>query len=270
MRRVIAVLLAVALAAALVSCRAARKPELPQNKTIIVPEVSRVAYDVLDLKDAPKVVRDIAKTVEDRDAATWAQSGGKAYLIISQGDRTRNYDLEVDEILQRLPEQGFTWLDVKLAYSKRKDPRAAGGPVITVVRADVNTAPNGAGFTITGLEVTGGTAGGGRPPAAPAPPSAQIVPAGAVIEEPAPNQEISSPARVRGTARAQGQLRVRISTRGGQIIKEENLNPAPGTGSFSMEIKYSPPEMAVPGEISVIAAGGGDERVLARVPVIIK
>lgn len=268
MKKIVALVLVLLAVAALGSCKAARKPEQPQNKTFIVPEVSRVTFDMVDPKTAPKVVRDIAKTVEDLDATVWAQTGGKAYLVISQGGKTRNYDLEVDEVLQRVPEPGFTWLEVKLAYGKRKEPRAGGEPVITVVRADVNGAPQGVGFTSAGPEAAGSTPG--ARPQAQTPPPAQVPQAGAAVEQPAPNQEITSPVKVQGSASGQGQLRVRISTRGGQIVKEEKLSPSPGTGKFSLEITYSPPEMPTPGEISVIAPGGGDERVLARIPVIIK
>ncbi len=272
MTRIIAVMIVALAAAGLLGCPAARKPEQPRERTFIVPEVSRVAFDTIDLKAAPKVVRDIAKTVENRDAATWAHSGGKTYLIISQGDRTRNYDLEVDDVLQRLPEPGFTWIDVTLAYSGRKAPRDGGEPVITVVRAEVNGIPKGIGFTVTGLETAGQAPGAAKRPAAPPvnPPAGQGAPAGVKIELPSPGQEITSPVTVRGTARAQGQLRVRISTPGGQIVREAILNPAPETGAFNLEITYGPPEMPVPGEISLISAGGGDERVLARVPVVIK
>lgn len=267
MKKIIAVILAALLILGLGACSAAKKPQTPQNRTMIVPEATRVTFDAVDLKKAPKVVRDIAKTLEKRDAAAWAQAEGKAYLIISQGNRTSNYDLKVDDVMQRMPDQGFTWLDVTLAY-KRGETSGDGGtpPVITVFRADLNTPPGGAGFTVTGLGSPG------RPEATrpAAPPAAPGAAAGVAISQPAPGQEITSPVKVQGTARGQGQMRVRISTRGGQIIKEENLSPAPGTGAFSLQITYSPPEMPAPGEISIISTGGGEEKVLARVPVVIK
>lgn len=254
--------------AALFSCSPAKKPDPTRNKTFIVPEVSRVTFDAVDLNSAPGVVRNIAKDIQDRDATTWAQAEGKAYIIVSQGDRTRNYDMKVDEVLQRLPQQGFTWLDVRLSYNRKKEPRAGGEPVLTVVRADVNSPPEGVGFTLTGLEAAGSAPG--PPPEKTAVPAPQGEGAGASIEQPAPNQEITSPVKVRGTAASPGQLRVRISTRGGQILKEEKLSASPGTGSFTADITYSPPEIPVPGEITVISPARGDEKVLARVPVVIK
>jgi len=94
--------------AALCSCSPARKLAPQQNRTILVPEVSRVTFDSLDLKTAPKVIRDVAKVMENQDASVWARTGNTTYLVLSQGDKTNNYDLAVDEILQRIPEQGFT------------------------------------------------------------------------------------------------------------------------------------------------------------------
>jgi len=268
------ILITLITAAAVISCSPAKKPDQPDNRTLVVPEASRVSFDTVDLKSAPKEVRDMAKLLEDRDATAWAQAGGKSYLVIVQGQKTRNYQMEVDEVLQRLTDPGFTWLDVKLAYSKSKEARPGSDPVITVVRAELNTPPQGVGFNLGGLEAAappaaGSTGSGAVRPAqpAPAPPATN---GGAVIERPAPNQEITSPVTVQGTAGAQGQLRVRISTRGGQIIKEESIKPGPGNGAFSLTVSYSPPEMAVPGEISLIAVSGAEEKVLARVPVVIK
>ncbi|MFZ5632721.1 MAG: Gmad2 immunoglobulin-like domain-containing protein [Bacillota bacterium] len=268
MKKIVTALLVCLAMAGLCSCSAARKPEQPRNNTIIVPEVSRVNFDTVDLQSAPKVIRDMAKALENRDAAAWGQSGGKAYMIISQGERTKSYEVKVDDVLQRIPEQGFTWLEVKIIYDKRKEPAKSGEPAITVVRADVKNVPQGVGFTANGLDVAGPPVN--RPVPRAGPPAAQGDQSAAVIEQPAPNQEVSSPVKVRGTVRAPGQKRLRISTRGGQILKEEIVNPTPGTGAFSAEITYSPPEMATPGEIALIAVSGGDEKILARVPVIIK
>lgn len=267
MKKFIAALLVVFAAAGLCSCTAARKPVQPQQKTYVVPEVSRVSFDKVDLKSAPKVVRDMAKALEDRDATAWAQTGGSAYLVVSQAEKTKKYYLEVDEVLQRIPDPGFTWLDVKLVYKKRNDPANTENTLFTVVRADVKNPPNGVGFALTGLETAGPATG--RTQARTGPPPVQITQTGAAIEQPQPNQEITSPVKVQGSVKGQGQMRVRLSTRGGQIIKEENLIPEP-TGAFSQNLAYSPPEMATPGEIGIIAVSGGDEKVLARVPVLIK
>ncbi|MCL5935014.1 MAG: Gmad2 immunoglobulin-like domain-containing protein [Firmicutes bacterium] len=266
MKKMILSILITFFLAGLCSCSAPRKP-VPQNRTFIVPEVSRVAFNTVDLKAAPKVVRDIAKVMENQDAATWAQSGGNTYLVVSQGELTRNYDVTVDEVLQRLPEPGFTWLDVKLKYKKSSTPRNPGEPFYTVVKADTTGQPNGVGFTTTGLETAAPPV---RPIGRTAPTPPQNTQTGATIDQPSPNQEIRSPVRVRGTVRDQGQKRVRISTRGGQIIKEASLNLAPGTETFSIDIPYGSPQMATPGEITLISTGGGEERVLARVPVVIK
>lgn len=267
MKKYIAALLAALVSVGICSCSPAKKPEA-QDRTFIVPEVSSVPFDTIELESAPKAVRDIARTMEGRDATTWAQSGGSAYLLASQAEKTGKYDLKFEKVLQRIPDQNFTWLDVSLAYSKRKNAASSDKTVFTVVRADFKNPPNGVGFSLSGLETDGTTAA--RPQARPAAPQVQITQPGASVEQPLPNQEITSPVKIRGTVKDQGQARVRISTRGGQIIREENITPAPGTGSFSLDMTYSPPEMPTPGEISIISVSGADEKVLARVPVMIK
>lgn len=262
------ILLAIAV---ICSCSPARKPAPPQERTIIVPEVSRVTFDTMDLKDAPKVVQDIAKVLENQDASAWAAAGGATYLVFSQGDKTRKYDLAVDEVLQRIPEQGFSWLDVRLKYKKKDSPGTGEGGIFTVIKAGTANPPQGVGFTITGLPAAVPQA---SPPSAGASPqggqNVQILQGSAVIEQPAPNQMIVSPVRISGRVSPQGQKRVRISTRGGQIIKEENLPVAPGAGTFSIDMAYSPPETPAAGEIAVIEPAGADERVLAKVSVLIK
>lgn len=254
----------------LCSCAAAKKPAPSQNKTIIVPEVSRVSFDTVDLKTAPKAVRDIAKLLENQDSTSWAQVGDKAFFIVSGGERSRGYDISVDEILQRLPEENFTWIDAKLKYKKRAQLRNSGEPFFTVVRADIAKAPSGVGFTITGTDTAGPAANIPPVRTAPAPsPSTQGAQSGAVLEQPAANQEITSPLKIKGTAKSTGLKRVRLSTRGGQIIKEEGL-ATESSGSFSASLSYSSPEMATPGELAVIEINGKDERILTRVPVVIK
>ncbi|MFZ5647751.1 MAG: Gmad2 immunoglobulin-like domain-containing protein [Bacillota bacterium] len=252
------------------SCSPAKKPAPPQDRTIIVPEVSRVTFDTVDLKNAPKVVRDIAKVLENQDASAWAAADGTTYLVFSQGDKTRKYQLKVDEVLQRIPDQGFTWLDVKLNYKKKEQPDPGEDTVFTVVKADVANPPKGVGFTITGLPAGVPQASSPSARATPTPGQNVQIKSGASIERPVPNQEITSPVKVSGTVSPQGQKRVRISTRGGQIIKEENLPVTPGTGFFNVDVTYSPPETPTAGEIAVIDLAGADEKVLARVPVLIK
>jgi len=250
------------------SCSPAKKPAPPQNRTIIVPEVSRVTFDTLDIKDAPKVIQDMARVLENQDASAWTLAENATYLVFSQGNKTRNYDLEVDEILQRLPQQGFTWLDVELQHKKRAQPRAGAEPVITVVRVRLAQPPDGVGFKISGPEAASPQASSPSPGIT-STPRGQGSAGTAAIDNPAPNQEITSPVRVAGSAVSPGQKRVRISTRGGLIIKEENL-PTSGTGAFIIDMTYSPPETPTAGEISVIDPSGGDERILARVPVLIR
>ncbi|MHB8156890.1 MAG: hypothetical protein ACYDEQ_05800, partial [Desulfocucumaceae bacterium] len=155
MKKTLKILTILLLALGISSCTALKKPSPQQNKTIIVPEASRLSFDAIPIKTAPKMVRDIAKTMENRDSTAWAHVDKNSYVIISSGEKGKSYDVVVDEILQRLPEQGFIWLDVRYKYKKRGQPRGADEAVYTVVRADMSNSPSGVGFTISGTEDSG-------------------------------------------------------------------------------------------------------------------
>lgn len=270
MKKLMTALLFIIAAVMLCSCSPAKKPLQPPARTYIVPEVTRVDFTAVELASAPKVVRDVAKTQENRDSTTWAQAGGNAYLIVSQGEKTGGYDVKIADVLQHLPQEGFSWLDVRVDYSKSSQPKNGSNPLFTVVKAGVNSTPGGVGFSITGLDTNGASGTQSVSPSAPsAPPVKTESQAGAAIDKPSPNQEITSPVRIEGKAGGPGQKRVRISTRGGQIIKEENLQPSAG-GAFSIVVSYSSPELPIPGEISVLSVSGQEETVMARVAVIIK
>ncbi|MFZ5644128.1 MAG: hypothetical protein ACOY46_11100 [Bacillota bacterium] len=276
MKKFFSVLLVIAVSIAISSCAAFKKPAPPQNKTFIVPEVSRVSFDTIDLKKSPKVVRDMAKSIENQDSIAWTQVGNSAYIVVSRGEKTKYYDITVEEILRRLPEENYTWIDAKLKYKKRDKPETDANKLFTVVKADLDTPPNGAGFTISGLETGGITTVPGRSAPNTATPNStapnlttQNIQTGTVIEQPASSQVITSPVRIKGISKSPGKKRVRLSTRGGQIIKEDNLN-TDSSGSFDYNLSYNSPEMPAPGDISIIEYNGTDEKVLARVPVIIR
>ncbi len=265
---------------AFAGCAASRKPApQPQAKTYVVPEVSRVSFDTVNLKDCPKVVRDVAGTIRDRKTNTWVQSGNNAYILASTGNSKGN-NLEVDEILQRVPQQGMNWLDVKLKYSGRAVGQQNGNEDnVKVVRADVSDRPEGVGFEV--VEPATGEVTRTAPPApakqSPAKlgtshPGPIVVNTGAEITQPASNQEVTSPLKVSGKLKSPSQkIRLRLATRNGQVMKEEEL-PAPGgDGSFEATMSYNPPSLPRTGMVEVISVdASGNDQLLARVPVVIK
>ncbi len=284
MRRypIISILLTVALVLAAAGCNAARKPvQEAQPKTYVVPEVTTVSFDPIKLEDSPKVVRNVARSIRDREATTWVQSGDNAYIIASTGKDNNNNLLEVEEILQRVPEQNINWLDVKMKYTKRENGGNTNNNAnITVVRADVKDRPEGVGFEINKEQKAGTSV---QTPAAPvkqAPETAKqpqqlnqsVVSEGAEITQPSPNQEISSPVKVEGKITTPAEkFRLRVITKSGQIMKEMEL-PSPGNGrSFETSISYNPPSLPKPGTVDIISVdGNGSDKLLARVPVMIK
>jgi len=278
---IISILLTAALVLAAAGCSAARKPAPePQTKTYVVPEVTTVNFDPVKLADCPKVVRDVARSIRDREATTWVQSGNNSYILASTGKGNQNNLLEVDDILQRVPEQNVNWLDVKMKYTKRESGSAGDDSNVTVARADVKDRPEGVGFEISREQKTGTAA---QTPAAPArqvpepvkqpqPANQGVVSQGAQITQPSPNQEITSPVKVAGNVSARSdKLRLRIITKSGQIMKETEIAPPDGGGNFETSMDYNPPSLPRPGMVEIISIdGNGGDRLLARVPVVIK
>lgn len=259
-------------------CTAARKPEPdPQPRTFVVPEVSRVDFDTVDLEKAPKVVRDVARGMRDRDAATWIQSGDNTYIVVSLGKNSKDRKVEVDEILQRIPEPDTNWLDVKLKYAKQATGQNNGDETrFTVVRADVNDRPEAVGFETIGFEMTSQAAPAparqNPAPVRPAPAPRETGNNGAEISQPAPNQEVTSPLKVSGKLNSPAEkVRVRVMTRTGQIMKEEEMPAPSGTGPFETSISYNAPSLPKPGVVEIISVDAdGNDKILARVPVLIK
>jgi len=265
---------------AFAGCAATRKPApQPQAKTYVVPEVSRVSFETVNLRDCPKVVRDVARSIRDRKTNTWVQSGNNAYILASTGNSKSN-NMEVDEILQRVPQQGMNWLDVKLKYSGRAAGLQNGSEAnVTVVRADVNDRPEGVGFEV--VETATGEVARTSPaaPAKQAPANqntsqqgSMVVNTGAEITQPAPNQEVTSPLKVSGNLKSPAQkIRLRLVTRNGQVMKEDELPTPGGDGSFETTMSYNPPSLPRTGMVEVISVdSSGNDQLLARVPVVIK
>ncbi|MFZ5597671.1 MAG: Gmad2 immunoglobulin-like domain-containing protein [Bacillota bacterium] len=271
MKKRLTILFVIIMALGICSCSLQKKPvPPPAAKPQVVPETSRVTFRTIELQNAPKMVRDMAKVMEGQDYTSWAQLANKTYILISQGGKSKYYEVKVDDVLNRITEAGFNWLDVKLVYTKRAVPAADAATIYTVVEADVAEAPKGVGFMVTDVSAAAPSGNAGQTPKT-TPPAAQVPQSSAaVIKSPAPNQEISSPVKVQGTAADGGRKRIRISTRTGQIIKETGVTTTPGTGNFSADIQYNPPGIPSPGEITLLDISGGGEKVLARVPVVIK
>lgn len=169
-----------------------KKPVPPQNNTQIVPEVRTVNFEKINPKTAPKIIQDIAGALQNKDATSWANEGNQSYLIINQGESTRNYQLKVEQVLQKDTETDYTWLDVKLLYNKDTKNE----PVERILDRDQSLCQQPAQgcslFTISGLPFSEqALQTPASPPVKQPAPSASQTDNGAVIEQPSPNQQIT-------------------------------------------------------------------------------
>lgn len=294
MRRLLCIALIMVFALLSASCAGAKKPEAPeqQPRTVVVPEVTKISFDSVDLDKAPDLVRDVADQMSKRDGATWVQENNTIYLLVSQGERSKGLKADVDQVLQRVPRDNLTWLDVKVIYEKvseeKEDKDTSNKPsVFKVNRTDRDI--NGVGFDFVNAEdvkeedkankedkepKAANPAPGNAAPSSPAP-SAQVTPREeqeAQITAPKPNETVTSPLTVKGTTgKMDGQLRARLRTEGGRVLAEVPMS-APAAGTFEVTLNYSAPETSQRGVVELIKVDNkdGSEDVESQVRVIIK
>ncbi|RYD02899.1 hypothetical protein N752_22195 [Desulforamulus aquiferis] len=101
-----------------IGCGAARKPEQtePAPKTIVVPDVSKVSFETIELEKAPEIVRALANNLEESHYATWTAVNGRNYVVISQQNLPVGKGIEIIEIERRIPANDFDWINVRLRY----------------------------------------------------------------------------------------------------------------------------------------------------------
>ncbi len=245
-----------------------KKPLTPSNNK--TPAIRDINFEEVSPGAASKEIKEMADIVKTRDAVLWAVSDNKNYLIISQGDISKDYRLEVDEILQRSLLTELIWLDIKFNFKVKDQPKNELESTVKILRVDVSGQPKGIAFSAAGLDVTKTEP---SKPASPAQIDKRVVnPTDPLftVKQPIENQQINSPVFIQGKANTPiNQLRVMISTDGGQIIKEESIEINNDTGNFSKEVKYNSPSFPTSGEITLLSITNSEEDILARIPVTI-
>ncbi|OAT86446.1 Gmad2 immunoglobulin-like domain-containing protein [Desulfotomaculum copahuensis] len=273
MRRFSLLLLVVIAGLLFGGCTAARKPVPPaQPRTVVVPAEKSISFDRVDPAKAPDEVKDVAKAMGNTAGTAWVRTGTDTYLLLNQGPQARRLKAEINDVVQRIPRDNFTWLEVKVKYTRQAAvPAAPAGPVLTIARVGkLDRTINGVGFTFS------------RPahvPAAPPPSGARPSPAPpaataglAAISTPAAGSTITSPVKVSGQGRHPGgELHISlVDGRGHTLAGAPVKVPAGHMGPFETTLHYTAPASPQTGYVEVLAVDGGQEKLLSRVQVTIR
>lgn len=278
MRRFALLLLVVMAGLLFGGCTAARKPLPPaQPRTVVVPAEKSITFDRVDLTKAPAEVQDVAKAMENTAGTAWVRAGTDTYLLLSQRPwQAGRLKAEISDVVQRIPRDNFTWLEVKVKYTRQAAvPAASAGPVFTIARVGkLDRTINGVGFTFSrpvpgpAVPAPAGAPSGVRP--APVPPAKT---AGlAAISAPAAGSTIISPVKVTGQGRhSGGELHISLVDGQGRTLAGAPVKvPADRMGSFETSLHYTAPASPQTGYVEALAVEGGQEKLLSRVQVTIR
>ena len=273
-------LLFAALTLALNACTAAKKPDTDEKQSVVVPEISNIPFETIKLENAPDVVKKKVQSMQDtknQEFITWSSVGGKGYIIVFPEAFQNNVAVSVDKIEQRVPEQDYAWLNVKLTYIDESTEDASDEAEPVVAKFDLKNTPNAVGFQLSreNNEPTG------RPEALTninSPTEVQVEqkqefseePKGPAIRitNPMPGDAVQSPVQVSGQVGfLNGELRIRVKNSEGEILAEK---PVEITGAeFEAAIAFMPPLNQQQGFVEAVLINAQDQTEIGRVSVAV-
>ncbi|MTI79358.1 MAG: hypothetical protein FH758_00540 [Firmicutes bacterium] len=271
------------------ACTKAKEPE-QKPQTFVVPEVSTIPFETIDLKDAPLVVKKMAHSMSEQDFITWTSVNDDGYVIVYPGFTNKNGPLEIDKIEQRIPDDNHSWLNVKLKYSSQQSEKQT-EPI--VAKFTLTNAPEAMGFQLANnkkekipkeppvkqenkqeknneqnesqnevnLDLEN------VQPEAEAENQVEIMSGPALrITGPAPAEAVSNPVKITGViALKNGRVTVRIKDDLGQVLAEKPLK-VDGT-EFETTLSFTPPGKQQQGFIEAILIDNEDNAEISRVSV---
>lgn len=286
----------------------ARRPEAPQEQPdperIIVPEVSRVFFEEVPLEDGPRLARLLSENNREGEMLVWFMAEDQFWILV-QSEAGGDEILEIEEVLQRIPERDTILLEVRLSQveielaeeeAEEENQAEVEDERTTLIRLEINQEPHGVAFLVDSeleedLEENGNNGEQARvgeqqppreqpqrQPQQQAPQQEQERPQNQQtfiqVVEPEPNQEVSSPLQVLGRARLEdGNVHIRLKSEEGEVIAESNTTvtaTAPQVGNFSATLSFSSPEKEESGTLEVYSEVNGETENLIAVPVVIR
>ncbi|AEG61183.1 Gmad2 immunoglobulin-like domain-containing protein [Desulforamulus ruminis] len=254
-------------------CTAAKKPDVQtQPKTIIVPEVSKISFQMVEFEKAPEIVQALAKNLNEKHFATWTAVNGTNYIVVSQDQLPAGNSVQISEIERRVPANDFDWVNVRLKYlsgvsSEQKNSTAK--PLVASFTLDRTV--KALGFEIA-KEAAKAPAPVAPAPAAPKNTGAASTPVtekGLKLDAPKAGDQIKSPLQISGSAGGvDGTVRVRLKGANGMTLVEKPLQPV--GGNFNTTINFTSPVREEKGTVEAFVTGeDGLEKDNVSVPVTI-
>ncbi len=259
------------------ACTAAKKPDTEQ-RSAVVSEISDIPFETIKLENAPDVVKKKVKLMQDiksQEFITWSSVGGKGYIIVFPEAFQKNAAVTIDKIEQRVPEQDYAWLNIKLNYAEEnsRDDSDEAEPV--VAKFDLKNTPNAVGFQLSRKnDKPVGKSGDGTNPSA----EVQIKPKQDFPEEiegpvlritnPMPGDAVQSPVQITGQVGfLNGDLRVRVKNAEGEVLAEK---PVEITGDgFDAAISFTEPLEQQQGFVEAVLINTQDQTETGRVSVAV-
>lgn len=261
----------------LTACTAEKKP-LPKTETIVVPEVSDLSFDIIKLNGAPDVIKKQVKTMQDakdQEFITYSSANGKGYIIIFPEALQQNVTVTVDKIEQRILDENYTWLNVKLSYEETEAGDAKTDKPL-IAKFSLKREPKAVGFQLSHVNA--------KPTAQPNNTTAQNKtaqlpnqpqnepqkPQGPAIRitNPMPGDAVRNPVEVSGVVAAlDAELRIRIRNSAGEVIAEKPVKLT--DNNFATVINFAPPQQQEQGFVEAVLINPQDQSENGRASVAV-
>ena len=267
-------------------CATTQKPldTTPTPPKTLVPEVSTVSFDTVNIKNTPKPVQDVAKDMSGKDMATWLKVNNTAYILVNQSNSTSSKQVEMSEILRKIPMENYIWFQVTLNYKSASGLEDAfiNEPLVAKFDLPAEQITSGVGFDfekIRNVQIK---------PQAQEPLSSHTVeenqtavpmPVTLEISNPLPDAEITAPFKVTGrlkniTAQNKEQLIVRLRDNTGKVIVEKPVPASEYLTDNNFEETMSYPALQNPEKGTVEALlfdrETGAEKNVVKIPVTLR
>ena len=269
-------------------CATSKKPleNASPSPKILVPEVSTVSFDTVNIRNTPKPVQDVAKDMSGKDMATWLKVNNTSYILINQSKNTATKQVEIAEILRKIPVENYIWFQVTLNYKSAEGQENAfiNEPLVAKFDLPTETMISGVGFDfekLRNVQVTPKAQERVSPHTETGKENQDTVPAPLTLEitNPAPDSEVTAPFKITGrlknfTTQNKEQLLVRLRDNTGQVIVEKPVASAQYLTDNSFEETMSYPALQNPEkgivETLMFDRETGAEKNVVKIPVTLK
>ncbi|MEG6616276.1 Gmad2 immunoglobulin-like domain-containing protein [Peptococcaceae bacterium 1198_IL3148] len=262
-----------------------KKPEM-KPETIVVPEVSSIPFDIIELQDAPAVVRKVAKAIEKEESFNWITTNGSGYILIKP-------TVEIERIEQRVPSENYAWINVKLKQATKTTTDDHDKDEPAIAEFNLKNTPNAVGFQFNRAE----TSATGQQTAVKKT-EAPVVEKAKVTNQPQPNQAtkevaknndnddnddkqpairitnpmpgdaVSSPISISGQVGFKSaDARVRVLNSSGRVLAEKPV--AIEDNEFTTVLSFPPPANQEQGTVEAFLINPKDNSEVSRISIYV-